>query len=161
MNNVDILLVEDNADDAELTRRALRTGLTFLTFLTLGTLSSAESLLHVEDGAQAIDYMFGTGEFSGRDIRMLPKLILLDLKLPKIDGLEVLRRIKSDDRTRSVPVVVLTSSSEERDIRKSYEYGVNSYVVKPVSFDDYLVKVGALGRYWLEFNRCISKDVRA
>lgn len=154
MNNVDILLVEDNPDDAELTLRALRP------LLTLDTLGSAEGVLHAEDGARAIDYMFGTGEFSDRDIRMLPKVILLDMKLPKVDGLEVLRRIKSDDRTRGVPVVMLTSSSEVRDVRKSYEYGVNSYVVKPVSFDDYIAKVAAVGRYWLNFNRCISKDVR-
>ncbi len=149
MSDVDILLVEDNPDDAELTLRALRKD------------HSNESLLHAEDGARAVDYLFGLGEFSGRDVRLLPKVVLLDLKLPKVDGLEVLRRIKSDERTRSVPVVMLTSSNEERDVRQSYEYGVNSYIVKPVSFDDYIAKVSAVGRYWMTFNQLIAKSADA
>lgn len=135
MDEVDVLLVEDNPDDAELTLRALRKS------------NAADRLLHVDDGAKAIDYLFGD------TCSKLPRFILLDLKLPKIDGLEVLRRVKGDQRTRAVPVVVLTSSKEERDVATSYGLGVNSYIVKPVSFDLYMRTVSDVGRYWKDLNQ--------
>ncbi|HKY01503.1 MAG TPA: response regulator [Burkholderiales bacterium] len=135
MDEVDILLVEDNPDDAELTLRALRKS------------NATDKLLHLDDGAKAIDYLFNPA------CAKLPRFILLDLKLPKIDGLEVLRRVKGDQRTRGVPVVVLTSSKEERDVMASYGLGVNSYVVKPVSFDHYMRIVADVGRYWNELNQ--------
>lgn len=132
-----ILLVEDNADDAELTRLALERH-------QLGG-----RVVHLTDGAQAIDYLFGsTGVADALDVRF----IILDLKLPKVDGIQVLERLKSDPRTRSIPVVILSSSNQERDIARSYESGVNSYVVKPVQLDDYMDKVSAVGRYWDSIN---------
>ena len=132
-----ILLVEDNADDAELTRLALERH-------QLGG-----RVVHLTDGAQAIDYLFGaTGVADAPDVRF----IILDLKLPKVDGIQVLERLKSDPRTRSIPVVILSSSNQERDIARSYESGVNSYVVKPVQLDDYMDKVSAVGRYWDSIN---------
>lgn len=135
MDEVDVLLVEDNPDDAELTLRALRKS------------HATDKLLHVDDGAKAIDFLFGDA------LRKSPRFILLDLKLPKIDGLEVLRRVKSDERTRTIPVVVLTSSKEERDVVESYGWGANSYVVKPVSFDQYMSVVSEVGRYWHDLNQ--------
>ena len=132
-----ILLVEDNADDAELTRLALERH-------QLGG-----RVVQLTDGAQAIDYLFGaTGVADAPDVRF----IILDLKLPKVDGIQVLERLKSDPRTRSIPVVILSSSNQERDIARSYESGVNSYVVKPVQLDDYMDKVSAVGRYWDSIN---------
>lgn len=132
-----ILLVEDNADDAELTRLALERH-------QLGS-----RLVHVTDGAQAIDYLFGErGAADAQDVRF----IILDLKLPKVDGLQVLERVKSDPRTRAIPVAILSSSNQERDISRSFERGVNSYVVKPVQLDEYMDKVSALGRYWYSIN---------
>ena len=137
----DIVLVEDNSDDAELTLRALRkTGI-------------ASSIIHLRDGEEALDFLFCKGAWSGRDAGHLPKLILLDLKMPKVDGIEVLRRVKSDARTRGIPVVLLSSSNEERDIARSYQLGVNSYVVKPVEFESYLKAVSDTGLYWLLHNR--------
>ena len=128
-----ILLVEDNADDAELTRLALDRH-------RLGS-----RVVHLTDGAQAIEYLFGpAGVADALDVRF----IILDLKLPKVDGLQVLERLKGDARTRSIPVVILSSSNQERDISRSYECGVNSYVVKPVKLDEYMDKVSAVGRYW-------------
>jgi len=137
---VDILLVEDNPDDADLTLRALRNA------------SPTARVEHVEDGAKAIDFLFGNGS-AGR----APRFILLDLKLPKVDGLEVLRRIKRDPRTRRIPVVMLTSSSEERDVAESYEIGVSSYIVKPVNFDEYLALVADVVHYWSERNTLPSR----
>ena len=130
---IDILLVEDNPNDAELTLRALR------------KTDIGARLAIARDGAEALEYLLSD--------RKLPKVVFLDLKLPKIDGMEVLRRIRADERTRSIPVVVLTSSQEERDITECYRLGVNSYVVKPVEFDKFYKAVGELGLYWLVLNK--------
>jgi two-component system, response regulator len=136
---VDILLVEDNPADVELTRRALRKA------------NIANPLRVVDDGAAAIEYLLEGSAAAGRP-KVPPRLVLLDLKLPKVDGLEVLRRIKGDERTRAVPVVVLTASREERDIVESYHLGANSYIVKPVDFDKFVEAVSQLGLYWLLLN---------
>ena len=130
-----ILLVEDNADDAELTR------------LALDRHQLSSRVVHLTDGAQAIDYLFGGGSEASE-----LSFIILDLKLPKVDGIQVLERIKGDPRTRSIPVVILSSSNQERDISRSFQTGVNSYVVKPVQLDDYMDKVSAVGRYWNSVN---------
>jgi len=141
-NVIEILLVEDNLSDVELTLRALKkSGL-------------ANNIAVARDGVQALDYIFGIGDSEGR---IAPKLILLDLKLPKIDGLEVLQRIKSDPQMRTIPVVVLTSSREERDIVESYELGVNSYITKPVNFEQFAQAVRQLGWYWLILNQLPGK----
>ena len=139
-NEVEVLLVEDNPSDAELTMRALRKR------------NLANKLFHAKDGAEAIDFVFAQGPFVHRRVENGPKVVLLDLKLPKVDGLEVLRRIKSDERTRKIPVVVMTSSREDRDLATCYEYGVNGYVVKPVEFEDFSRAVSELGFYWLLLN---------
>ena len=123
-NGVEILLVEDNPSDIELTLRALKRN------------NLTDNVYVVKDGAEALDFIFATGDYTERDIDNRPKVILLDLKLPKVDGLEVLRRVKSDERTKVIPVVVLTSLREEKDIMESYKLGVNSYIVKPVDFDN-------------------------
>ena len=136
---VDILLVEDNPNDVELATRALRKA------------KLANPIFVVSDGAQALDFLFRTGAFAGRPPHT-PKVVLLDLKLPKVDGLEVLRRLKGDERTRMIPVVVLTSSREESDVVESYKLGVNSYIVKPVDFEQFLTAVERLGLYWLLLN---------
>ncbi len=138
--DVEILLVEDNPRDAELTIRSLKKR------------NLANRLHHVADGVEALDFLFGTGAYAGRRIGDAPKLVLLDLKLPKIDGLEVLQRLKSDERTKSIPVVMLTSSKEERDVVASYRLGVNSYIVKPVGFENFAEAVSQLGLYWLLLN---------
>lgn len=138
---VEILLVEDNPNDLELTLHALKR-------YNLGN--------HVEvarDGAEALDFLFCTGAYAGRNPRNGPKLILLDLKLPKVDGLQVLQRIKQDDDTRAIPVVVMTSSREERDIVDSYRLGVNSYVTKPVDFGQFVEAVRQVGMYWVVLNQ--------
>jgi two-component system, response regulator len=138
---IEILLVEDNPRDAELTTRAL------------SQRNLANHLIWVKDGAAALDYVFGGQAESAGVMSPLPKLVLLDLKLPKVDGLEVLRRIKSDERTRSIPVVILTSSREERDLVRGYALGANSYIVKPVSFENFSEAVAQTGCYWLLLNQ--------
>jgi len=137
----DILLVEDTDDDAELTLRALRKR------------GVANAVVRVCDGADALDYLNATGAHAGRDRQHLPQVILLDLRLPKLSGIEVLRRVKVDERLRQIPVVVLTSSQEDVDLAECYRLGVNSYVTKPVEFDDFARVVGELGFYWLLINR--------
>jgi CheY-like chemotaxis protein len=135
-----ILLVEDNADDEALTIRALNKN------------NVTNELVVARDGVEALDYLFGTGTHAGRDTAVLPGLILLDLKLPKLDGLEVLRRLRADERTRRLPVVVLTSSKEETDLIRSYDLGANSYIRKPVDFNQFTEAVRQLGLYWLMLN---------
>jgi two-component system, response regulator len=136
---IEILLIEDNPDDAALAIRALRKQ------------NLADKLLHLHDGAEALDFIFGKEE----EIPLLTtslKVILLDLKMPKVSGPEVLKKLKSDTRTRDIPVVILTSSAEDPDIKKCYELGANSYVVKPMEFEDFIKSVGNLGNYWMLFN---------
>jgi len=140
-HEIEILLVEDNPYDAELTIRELTRR------------HLANKLVHVKDGVEALDYIFGTGAFAGRDTRRHPKVVLLDLKLPKVDGLEVLRVIKTDRNTRTIPVVIMTSSKEQRDVMESYLLGVNSYVVKPVEFENFSKAVSDLGSYWVLLNQ--------
>jgi two-component system response regulator len=138
---VEILLVEDNATDAELAMRALQKS------------NMANKLVWVKDGAEALDFIFAAGAHANRAGQCEPKVILLDLRLPKVDGMEVLRRIKSDERTRTIPVVVLTSSREDRDVAESYQLGVNSFISKPVGFDEFAKVVSELGLYWLLVNK--------
>lgn len=138
---IEILLVEDSLEDLELTQRALRN-------------ANLSNYIHVaRDGAEALEFIFCEGAYSDRKIEDTPKLILLDLKLPKVDGLEVLERIKGDPRTRHIPVVILTSSKEQVDVVKSYQLGVNSYIVKPVNFESFTNAVQELGIYWLLLNQ--------
>jgi two-component system response regulator len=138
---VDILLVEDNPQDAELTTRALKKN------------NLANRLITVEDGAQALDFIFCRGKYATRDNGHSPKVILLDLKLPKVSGLDVLRALKQDEKTRAIPVVIVTSSREDPDIKTAYALGANSYVVKPVEFDAFAESVSSLGLYWLLVNQ--------
>jgi len=137
----EILLVEDNVNDAELAIRALKKN------------NIANHIIHLKDGAAALDFLFGKGEYEGRNINNRPKVILLDLKMPKISGLEVLEKIKSDELTKHIPVVVLTSSKEHPDVEKSYKLGANSYIVKPVDFESFRKTVNDLGVYWLMLNQ--------
>jgi len=137
---LEILLVEDNLQDAELTIRALRKR------------NLANHLIHVSDGQEALDFLFGSGTYQGRDVNLLPKVVLLDLKLPKLDGIDVLRRLRADPRTCLLPVVVLTSSREDRDVVETYKLGANSYIVKPVDFEKFSEAVSSLGLYWLLLN---------
>jgi two-component system response regulator len=136
-----ILLVEDNPDDEALTLRAL----------TKNNIKNEVVVAH--DGAEALDYLFGEGAYSGRDVRVVPQVILLDLKLPKVDGFEVLRKLRADERTKRLPVVILTSSNEEQDRISGYDLGANSYVRKPVEFSSFIEAVRQLGLYWLILNQ--------
>jgi two-component system response regulator len=136
-----ILLVEDNPDDEALTLRALRRA------------NVGNDIVVARDGVDALEYLFGTGAYAGRDTSDLPQVVLLDLKLPRIDGLEVLRRVRADERTRLLPVVILTSSNEERDRIDGYKLGANSYVRKPVDFNEFVDAVRQLGLYWLLLNQ--------
>ena len=137
---VEILLVEDNPNDAEMAIRALKKS------------NIANNLVHLRNGVEALDFIFGAGTFAGRDTEISPKLILLDLKMPRVDGIEVLRKIKSDERTKKIPVVILTSSQEDPDIQTCYQLGANSYIVKPVEFDNFIKTVADLGMYWMVLN---------
>ncbi|MBI4524183.1 MAG: response regulator [Deltaproteobacteria bacterium] len=140
METKQLLLVEDNPDDVKLTLRALEKS------------KIANKIIVASDGVEALDYLFGTGKFTGRDTSQTPVVILLDLKMPKMDGLEVLHRIRSDERTRLLPVVVLTTSIEDRDRVESYKLGANSYIRKPVDFNQFVQAVQQLGLYWLVWN---------
>ena len=140
-DSVEILLVEDSVNDAELTIRALKQK------------NLTNNLIHLKNGAEALDFIFARGAYAARDAQKFPKVILLDLKMPKINGLEVLQQIREDERTRKIPVVVLTSSNEDPDIDACYALGVNSYIVKPVEFDNFSKAVSELGFYWLLMNK--------
>jgi two-component system response regulator len=141
LEDVEILLVEDNPNDVELTLRALQKQ------------NLANKVFVVKDGAEALEFIFAEGAFAQRRIEHRPRVVLLDLKLPKVDGIEVLRRIKSDERTKHLPVVMLTSSQEERDVLDTYNLGVNSYIVKPVDFRNFVHAVSELGVYWGVLNK--------
>jgi two-component system, response regulator len=140
MSTKSILLVEDNLDDADLVMRALRTG----------RISGEVVVTH--DGVEALEYLFGAGAYTGRDLRTMPACLLLDLKLPKLDGFEVLRRVRADPRTRLIPTIILTASSEPQDIRAAYRLGANSYICKPVHFPHFSEAVRQVGHYWLALN---------
>ncbi|MEW6467395.1 MAG: response regulator [Bacteroidota bacterium] len=139
---LEILLIEDNPNDAEMTIRALKKN------------KIANNIVHLHDGAEALDFIFSTGAYAGKNSFSRPKVILLDLKMPKVDGIEVLRRLKSDPKTKTIPVVVLTSSKEDPDVQTCYSLGVNSYIVKPVGFDNFTKAVCELGLYWQLLNEC-------
>lgn len=143
---VEVLLVEDNVDEAELAIRELKRH------------KLANDLLHVHDGEEALEFIFGTGRYEGRDIMNPPKVILLDLKMPKVGGIEVLQKIRGDVRTKAIPVVVLTSSSHEKDITDSYHLGVNSYIVKPIDFEQFSNSIKEIGYYWLVLNKTAGKN---
>ncbi|MES1250260.1 MAG: response regulator, partial [Chitinophaga rupis] len=140
-NQVEVLLVEDNIHDAEMTIRALK------------KVNLSNHLVHVKDGEEALDFIFARGKFAGRETGAAPKVILLDIKMPKVDGIEVLRQLKSQEISKTIPVVIMTSSKEEQDIIRSYQLGVNSYVVKPVDFEGFAKAVSELGLYWLLTNQ--------
>jgi CheY-like chemotaxis protein len=140
-NEVEVLLVEDSDQDAEMTLRALKKQ------------NMANNVHRVEDGQEALHFLFATGPYSNRNIKSGPRVVLLDLKLPKVDGLEVLKRVKSDERTQMIPIVVMTSSKEDRDMVESYKLGVNSYITKPVEFEKFLEAVRQFGLYWLLVNK--------
>jgi two-component system response regulator len=138
---IDILLAEDNMDDAE------------MTILALTSSKLINNIIHLHDGVETIDFLFGTGKYAERDTRQQPKLILLDLKMPKVDGMEVLEKIKSDARTKDIPAVVLTSSRESPDLKRCYALGANSYIVKPVAYEGLMKAVQDVGMYWMILNQ--------
>jgi two-component system response regulator len=140
-SEVNILLIEDNMDDAELTIRALKKN------------NLANNLIHLKDGAEALDFIFGEGKYAERFMEFTPKMILIDLKMPKVNGIQVLQRLKSDERTKTIPVIILTSSNQDPDINECYRLGVNSYVVKPVQFEKFIKAVSDLGLYWMLLNQ--------
>jgi two-component system response regulator len=145
MNNaIEILLVEDNPGDAEMTIRALKKK------------NIGNNIVHLKDGAEALDFIFGTGQYENRNTDQKPKLVLLDLKMPKVTGIEVLKTLKSDERTKMIPVVVLTSSKEDPDIQTCYALGVNSYIVKPVGFENFSSAIAELGMYWIVLNQPLT-----
>lgn len=144
MESIEILLVEDNPSDAKLAHMALQES------------RIANKIIHLKNGAEALDYIFCEGEYASRNMDNHPRLILLDLKMPKINGIEVLRKIKSDTRTNTIPVVVFTSSNEDPDVEECYLLGVNSYIVKPVDFDQLMKAVNEIGLYWLILNRPLN-----
>jgi len=145
-NEVEILLVEDNMADAELTIHALK------------KINLANHLYHVKDGAESLDFLFAKGDFADRSADQKPKVVLLDIKMPKVDGIQVLKKIKSNKATKTIPVVIMTSSEEEKDIITSYDLGVNSYVVKPINIESFVKAVSQLGLFWLITNRTSQKS---
>ncbi len=145
MKDYEILLVEDDPDDAELTLHAFNSSLEMLT----------RKLLHVKDGVEALDFIFAQNGYSGKKVQTDLKLIILDLKLPKLNGLEVLKAIREDKRTKTIPAIMLTSSKEKRDIQEAYELGINSYIVKPLSFEHYVKTVATIGNYWMTMNQSL------
>jgi len=140
-NEIEILLVEDNENDAEMTLRSFKKN------------NISNQVTRLKNGAEAIDFLFATGTYSGRDINNRPRVILLDLKMPKVNGIEVLEKIKADEKTKRIPVVMFTSSKEYPDIERCYELGANSYIVKPVEFDNYINIMRDIGLYWLALNQ--------
>ena len=145
---VEILLVEDNNNDAELTMRILQKN------------NIANHIVHVKDGSMALDFLFGKGQYHGRNVNYIPAVILLDLKMPKVSGIEVLEQIKSNELTKRIPVVMLTSSKEHSDVDKSYLLGVNSYIVKPVDFEKFRKTINDVGIYWMILNQHCDKNYR-
>lgn len=145
LNSVDILLVEDNPHDAELTIRELRKN------------NLSNNLFHVTDGEEALEFIFATGRYANSSEVHRPKMVLMDIQMPKVNGIEVLKRIKEDERTKTLPVVMLTSSKEDPDIRRCYELGANSYIVKPVNFESFAQSIKNLGFYWLLLNQPPNK----
>jgi two-component system response regulator len=139
-SHVEILLVEDNIDDAEMTIHALSKS------------NLANKLIHATDGEEALDFLFGKGKYTGRDVNLKPRIILLDLKMPKINGIEVLEKVKSNNATKKIPVVILTSSKEDPDVSRCYDLGANGYIVKPVEFDGFTKAISELGMYWMLLN---------
>lgn len=140
-SEVEILLVEDKRSDAEMTIRAIRKN------------KIGNNIIHLPDGKEALDFLFGKGEYEGRDVQQKPKVILMDLKMPRVDGIEALEQLKSHELTKKIPVVILTSSKENPDIERCYALGVNSYIVKPVAFDAFMKVVSDLGLYWIVHNQ--------
>ncbi|MBS4044512.1 MAG: response regulator [Chitinophagaceae bacterium] len=148
MNPIEIILVEDNMSDAELTIRALKKH------------NLANNLVHLKDGAEALDFIFGKGVYQGRNIDILPKVILLDIKMPKVDGITVLEKLKENEKTKLIPVVILTSSKEHPDIEKCYQIGASSYIVKPVEFESFYDAIKDLGFYWLILNNSCENSLK-